>query len=119
MALSRAITTHHTVWIGYGQRRTVSVRYATLNDELVCWADRDLPEVAEGALVIASVHEIACGPPLETFVALVRNMERHELTPALVVSVTGNGLIHDPESQDPYGDLCVNGRFVALQPELP
>jgi hypothetical protein len=64
MPLAKEIGSHHTMWITVGQHRPVAVRYAVDKDEVICFGDRALRDVGEGATVLGTVHDIAGGQPL-------------------------------------------------------
>lgn len=79
MTLEHAVTSHHTVWVSDGSGNSIPERYAVDGDRIVCFGDRGLSTLADGARVWASVHEIAGGPLLTSFSAVV-----HELAPEAV-----------------------------------
>jgi hypothetical protein len=116
MTLSRTITGHHTVWLSWGGRPSIPVRYGTTDEELVCFGDGPLRDLEVGAAVTGTVHEIACGPPLESFNALVRDLDEAEIPLALVAAVHGNALDPQPGIAKPYEHLRSTRRFVGLFP---
>ncbi len=79
MAVDRAVSSHHTVWIHDERHRAVPERYAVDGDRLVCFGDRGLAAIPDGSQVWASVHEIAGGAALESFSAVVRQLAFDEI----------------------------------------
>ena len=108
MSLSKVVGSHHTVWVTVEGRRPVALRYATTPEALVCFGDDGLAAVADGARVVASVHEIVGGPPLDTFGATLRDLRPADVPLALVSDLVGNrsygagdstaGLAHERET---------------------
>ena len=79
MAVDRAVSSHHTVWIHNDQHRAVAERYAVDGDRVVCFGDRGLAAIPDGSQVWASVHEIAGGAALASFSAVVRPLAFDEV----------------------------------------
>jgi len=79
MAVDRAVSSHHTVWIHDERHRAVPERYAVDGDRIVCFGDRGLAAIPDGSQVWASVHEIAGGAALESFSAVVRQLAFDEI----------------------------------------
>ena len=75
MPLPAEVKSHHTVWVRTETTHRVPVRYSVDGDRLVCFGDGPLRDVASGTQVWASVHDIADGPPLVSFPALVRQVD--------------------------------------------
>jgi hypothetical protein len=68
MTMDPRVESHHTVWVkGPHWARAVPARYAVSGDALVTLGDGDLATLATGDRVIASIHEIAGGPPITRF----------------------------------------------------
>jgi hypothetical protein len=107
----------HTAWIAFAGRPAVPVRYATTDNDLVCFGDTALQELRDSDAATVTIHEIACGPPIESFSVVVREMSPDELTLATVAEAHGNA--PDPVDNDvnPYDFLRRTRRFLALQPE--
>ena len=74
MALPVDAQSHHTIWLRQGDSPAHPVRYAVAGDHLVCFGDDGLTAVQDGQRMSATVHAIACGPPLVTFDVTVREM---------------------------------------------
>jgi hypothetical protein len=117
MALSSAVKRHHTVWVRVGDRDSVPVRYATSEDELICFGDTMLCDLHEGDQAHATVHEIACGPPIESFDVTVRIIQNDDLTLATVAEVHGNAPDRQPDNTNSYEILRRTRRFLGLRPE--
>jgi hypothetical protein len=79
MAVDRAVSSHHTVWIHDERHRAVPERYAVDGDRVVCFGDRGLAKIPDGSQVWASVHEIAGGAALASFSAVVRQLAFDEI----------------------------------------
>ena len=90
MALPADARSHHTVWLRDGNERAVAVRYAVAGDRLVCFGDEGLASVRAGRRVSATVHAIACGPPLVTFDATVREIAPDEVDIVTVSELLAN-----------------------------
>jgi hypothetical protein len=115
MALPPDVRSYHTVWVTAPGRRPVPVRYALDGDDLVCFGDDGLSAVPAGTHVSATVHKIACGPPVATFGAVVRDLAPDDVPLGLVAEVAGNlSLVAGPDGRDPVDALRHNRRLVAL-----
>lgn len=84
MPLPAAAKKHHTVWVHAPGGRPRAARYAVDGDRIVCFGDGPLADIADGTRVTAVIHEIATGPPLTEFPALLQvvdaqNVERNAL----------------------------------------
>lgn len=79
MSLPGAVTSHHTAWVNGSDSIPHPVRYAVDGDRLVCFGDDSLANVAEGARVSVSIHEIAGGHLVTAFSGSL-----HELAPEMV-----------------------------------
>lgn len=90
MALSKAVTGHHNVWVHYGEHLLVQVRYAVTGDRLLCFGDHELASVPDGARVLATVHEIAGGPQLDGFGATLRDVAPADVDTNALVDVIGH-----------------------------
>jgi len=74
MTLPTPVTSHHTVWVRGSSGSPRAVRYAVDHERLVCFGDRELAAVPDGAHVMAAIHEIAGGPLLVEFAATLRTV---------------------------------------------
>ncbi len=95
MALPAEVRSHHTVWLRDGEERAVPVRYAVAGEHLVCFGDNGLSSMADGQHVTATVHAIACGPPLVTFGVTV-----HEMAPERVEMASVGELLENVMRSD-------------------
>lgn len=100
MALPAETRSHHTVWLRHGDGRAVPVRYAVAGDHLVCFGDDGLTSVPDGQRLSATVHAIACGPPLVTFDVTVQEMPPELVDMASVGDLLANVM---------HGDGTVDG----------
>jgi hypothetical protein len=87
MPLPTEVRSHHTVWVRTETMHPVSVRYSVDSDRLVCFGDGQLRDVPSGTRVWASVHEIAHGPPLVSFPALLRQVDADAVDTNAVVEL--------------------------------
>ena len=115
MALPSEVRSYHTVWVEAPGRRAVPVRYAVGDDEIVCFGDDGLADVPAGTRVRATLHKIACGPPVATFYATVHDLAPEDVTLGLVADVAGNLPLRARAGSDPIDDLRRSRRIVALQ----
>jgi hypothetical protein len=116
MAVPSDARSYHTVWVTAPGRRPVPLRYALNGDDLVCFGDDGLASVPAGTHVSATLHKIACGPPVATFGAVVRDLAPEEVSLGLVADVAGNqSLVPGPDGRDPIDTLRRTRRLVALQ----
>jgi hypothetical protein len=116
MTLPAEVRSFHTVWVSAPGRRPVPVRYATNGDEIVCFGDDGLASVPDGTRVSATVHRIACGPPVATFHATVRDLDGEAVPLGLVADVAGNLSLPSGGDGDPLEALRRRRRIVALRP---
>lgn len=116
MALPPEARSYHTVWVSAPGRRPVAVRYAMGDDEIVCFGDDGLAGVPAGTRVSATLHKIACGPPVTTFYATVRDLAPDDVPLGLVADVAGNTALRSDGSRDPLDALRHERRIVALRP---
>jgi hypothetical protein len=78
--VSIAIKGHHTVWIKKLEwARAVPIRYAVSGDSLVAFGEKGLATLASGDRVVATVHEIAGGPPIASFGVTVAEIPSDEV----------------------------------------
>jgi hypothetical protein len=75
MPIPAEVKSHDTVSVRAETTHPVPVRYSVDRDRLVCFGDGQLGDVPSGARVWASVHEIADGPPLVSFPAVLRQVD--------------------------------------------
>jgi hypothetical protein len=87
MPFPAEVKSHHTVWVRTETTHPVAVRYSVDGDRLICFGDGRLGEVPSGARVWASVHEIAGGPPLVSFPAVLRQIDADALAPNAIVEL--------------------------------
>ncbi len=116
MALPNGVRSYHTVWVQAPGKRPVPVRYALGEDELVCFGDDGLADVPAGTRVNATIHEIACGPPVISFYATLRELEPDAVPLGVVADVAGNLSLPRTRGGDPLDELRRTRRIVALRP---
>lgn len=116
MTLSKVVSRHHTVWLAFNGRRSVPVRYATTDTEMICFGDGKLSDLQDTDNAIATVHEIADGPPLESFPVSTRTVAGEELSLSTIAEVHGNAPDPLPDGANSYEVIQRERRFVALQP---
>jgi len=87
MSLPAEVKSHHTVWVRTDRTHPAPVRYSADNDRLVCFGDGPLDDVPSGARVWASVHEIANGPPLVSFPAMLRQVDADAVAPNAIAEL--------------------------------
>lgn len=90
MPLPAEVKSHHTVWVRTETGRPVPLRYSVDGDRLVCFGDGPLRDVPSGTQVWASVHELANGPPLVSFPALLRQVDADAVDANAVVELVGH-----------------------------
>lgn len=100
MALPAEARSHHTVWLRHGDERAVPVRYAVAGDHLLCFGDDGLASASDGQRLSATVHAIACGPPLVSFDVTVRDVPPERVDLANVGDLLANVM---------HGDGTVDG----------
>ncbi len=83
MSLPDEVRSHHTAWVapvGTGaDHQRAPVRFALAGESLVMFGDKELAEVADGAQVMVTIHEIHDGPPLASFTATLRDVDPSEI----------------------------------------
>jgi hypothetical protein len=115
MGLPSQARSYHTVWVQAPDRRAVPVRYAMGDDEILCFGDNGLSDVPAGTRVRATLHEIACGPPVVSFYATVRDLEPDDVPLGLVADIAGNHAL-PVTNDDPLEVMRRSHRIVALRP---
>jgi hypothetical protein len=115
MTLPSDVRSYHTVWVEAPGRRAVPVRYAVGDDEIVCFGDDGLADVPAGTRVRATLHKIACGPPVATFYATLRELTPDDVPLGLVADVAGNLALPARAGHDGVDELRRTRRMVALQ----
>jgi hypothetical protein len=115
MTLPSEVRSYHTVWVEAPGRRPVPVRYAVGVDEIVCFGDDGLAGVAAGTRVRATLHKIACGPPVVSFPATLHEVDAAEVPLGLVADVAGNLALPATGAGDPLDELRRSHRIVALR----
>ncbi len=95
MSLPAEARSFHTVWIRHGDDRSVSARYTLAGDHLVCFGDNGLSGLADGEQVSATIHAIANGGPVVTFLATVRDVAADTVETGTVGELLANVMRHD------------------------
>ena len=110
---------HHTVWVKKPVwPRPVPVRYAVSGSSLVTFGDEGLADLVAGDRVIATVHEIAGGPVLESIGATVTEIPPAEVDREALLELVA----HVPlganlaEVNARVDELCRTRRVIALVP---
>ncbi len=118
MALPTPVSKHHTVWITAPDRRAVALRYAVLDDALVCFGDDGLADLPTGSRVTATVHEIRNGAPLASFGAVVTDLAPADIPLGVLSDVVGNRSLgaNLEEVEHALLALRTTRRLVALRP---
>lgn len=80
MPLRPEVSSHHTVWVKDDWGTFAGVRYAVSGEQLVCFGDKGLSRISNGAAVSATIRAIANGDPLCTFPAHLRELRGEDIT---------------------------------------
>lgn len=90
MSLPAETRSHHTVWIDIPGGRTVSVRYVSDGDRLLCLGDDGLSSVPAGSRLPAALRSLACGPMVSRFWIRVEEAETEAVSPATLADLLGD-----------------------------
>lgn len=117
--VSNQVQGHHTAWVKkQGWPRPVPVRYAVSGNSLVTFGDQGLAGLVAGDRVVATVHEIAGGPLLESLGVTVTDIPPAEVDREAVLELVA----HVPlgatlaEVNARVDELCRTRRIMALVP---
>ncbi len=117
--VSVAVKGHHTVWVKHlDWDRAVSARYAVSGESLVVFAEHGLERLSTGERAVATVHEIAGGPPIASFGVTVTDIgpeavDREALLELLDHVGLGPTLVEVSSRVDEIGE---SRRLIALVP---
>jgi hypothetical protein len=110
---------HHTAWVKkQGWARPVPVRYAVSGNSLVTFGDEGLAGLVAGDRVVATVHEIAGGPLLESLSATVTEIPPAEVDREALLELVAHvplGATLD-EVNSRVDELCRTRRIIGLVP---
>jgi hypothetical protein len=110
---------HHTAWVKkQGWARPVAVRYAVSGNSLVTFGDGGLASLVVGDRVVATVHDIAGGPLLESLGVTVTeippaDVDREALLELVAHVPLGANLAEVSARVD---ELCRTRRIIGLVP---
>lgn len=118
--VSLPVKGHHTVWIKMaGWPHAVPVRYAVSGDSLITFGDGELAGLRPGDHAVATVHEIAGGPPIESFGVTARDVPAgdvdREALLELVAHVPLGATLADVNTR--VDELVRDRRVIALVPQ--
>ena len=91
MSLPAEARSHHTIWLDLPGGRTVSVRYVSDGDRLVCLGDDGLAGIPAGSRLFAALRGLACGPRVTGFRVRVDDIgDSDELSIGLLADLLGD-----------------------------
>ena len=110
---------HHTVWVKKLEwARSVPVRYAVSGDSMVTFGDDLLAALAQGDRAVATVHEIAGGPPIASFGVTITEVAPDEVDREALLELVAHVQLGATlaEVNACVDELCRTRRVIALVP---
>jgi len=90
MALPAEARSHHTLWVDLPGGRTVSIRYVTDGDRLICLGDDGLAGIPAGSSLFVALRSLACGAHQGGFRVRVEELEAGSMSLGLLADLLGD-----------------------------